>query len=57
LRALARDADRRPFAIEAVPETIRRLLDSLNQPAYVTGRRWDLRPGTRSRRRFLQSAA
>jgi PAS domain-containing protein len=42
LRALARNADRRAFAIEAVPETIRRLLDSLDQPAYVTGRRWDL---------------
>jgi len=42
LRALARNADSRAFAIEAVPETIRRLLDSLDQPAYVTGRRWDL---------------
>ena len=42
LRALARDADRPAFAIEAVPEAIRRLLDSLDQPAYVTGRRWDL---------------
>jgi transcriptional regulator with XRE-family HTH domain len=42
LRALARDADRRPFARETVPETIRRLVESLNQPAYVTGRRWDI---------------
>lgn len=42
LRALARNADRRPFAIEAVPEAIRRLLDSLDQPAYVTGARWDI---------------
>jgi transcriptional regulator with XRE-family HTH domain len=42
LRALARDADRRPFAPERVPETIRRLVESLNQPAYVTGRRWDI---------------
>ena len=42
LRALARDADRRAFAVEVVPDQIRRLLDGLNQPAYVTGRRWDL---------------
>jgi transcriptional regulator with XRE-family HTH domain len=42
LRALARDADRRPFARESVPETIRRLVESLNQPAYITGRRWDV---------------
>lgn len=42
LRALAHDADRRPFARESVPETIRRVVASLNQPAYVTGRRWDV---------------
>ncbi len=42
LRALARDADRRPFSRESVPETIRRLVEGLNQPAYVTGRRWDV---------------
>jgi transcriptional regulator with XRE-family HTH domain len=42
LRALARDADRRPFAIETVPDAMRRLLEGLNQPAYITGRRWDL---------------
>src|SRR5689334_19053466 len=42
LRALARDADRRAFAVEVVPDQIRRLLDGLNQPAYITGRRWDL---------------
>ncbi len=42
LRALARDPDRRAFSIETVPDAIRRLLDGLNQPAYVTGRRWDL---------------
>jgi transcriptional regulator with XRE-family HTH domain len=42
LRSLARDADSRAFAIETVPDQIRRLLDGLNQPAYVTGRRWDL---------------
>src|SRR5260370_28902279 len=33
LRALARDADRRGFAIETVPDQIRRLLEGLKQPA------------------------
>ena len=42
LRALARDTSRRAFARESVPEAIRRLVESLNQPAYVTGRRWDI---------------
>lgn len=42
LRALARDADRRPFAREPVPEAMRRIVESLNQPAYITGRRWDV---------------
>jgi len=42
LRALARDADRRAFVRENVPEPIRRLVEGLNQPAYVTGRRWDI---------------
>ena len=42
LRALARNAGRRPFARETVPEVVRRLVQSLDQPAYVTGRRWDI---------------
>jgi transcriptional regulator with XRE-family HTH domain len=42
LRALARDADRRAFARESVPEPLRRLVENLNQPAYITGRRWDI---------------
>lgn len=42
LRALARDADRRPFSREPVPDALRRLVESLNQPAYITGRRWDV---------------
>ena len=42
LRALARNAERRAFCRESVPDTIRRLVDSLDQPAYVTGRRWDV---------------
>ncbi|MCC8984360.1 helix-turn-helix transcriptional regulator [Bradyrhizobium acaciae] len=42
LRALAKHGDRRPFATETVPPAIRRVVESLNQPAYVTGRRWDV---------------
>ncbi|GKQ50521.1 helix-turn-helix transcriptional regulator [Bradyrhizobium sp. Ce-3] len=42
LRALAKDGDRRPFVAETVPPAIRRVVESLNQPAYVTGRRWDV---------------
>jgi transcriptional regulator with XRE-family HTH domain len=42
LRALAATGDRRVFALESVPDTIRRVVDSLNQPAYITGRRWDV---------------
>ena len=42
LRALAQPARRRAFSREAVPETVRRVVESLNQPAYVTGRRWDI---------------
>lgn len=42
LRTLARDPDRRAFAIETVPDSIRRMLDALDLPAYVTGRRWDV---------------
>jgi transcriptional regulator with XRE-family HTH domain len=42
LRALARNAGRRAFAPEGVPDTIRRTVEGLNRPAYITGRRWDL---------------
>lgn len=42
LRALARDTSRRAFVRESVPGAIRRMVEGLNQPAYVTGRRWDL---------------
>ncbi len=42
LRALARDTGRRAFSRETVPGAIRRLVENLNQPAYVTGRRWDI---------------
>jgi transcriptional regulator with XRE-family HTH domain len=42
LKALARDADRRPFVRETVPVHLQRLVENLNQPAYITGRRWDV---------------
>ncbi|MBS0639158.1 MAG: helix-turn-helix domain-containing protein [Proteobacteria bacterium] len=42
LRALTRTAERGAFVPEQVPDSIRRLIDGLAQPAYVTGRRWDL---------------
>lgn len=42
LRALTRVAERRPFVVEKVPDAIRRVVEALDQPAYVTGRRWDI---------------
>lgn len=42
LRALTRKADRRAFVPEIVPPALRRMVESLNMPAYITGRRWDL---------------
>lgn len=42
LRALAGHAPVRAFTRESVPSTIRRIVHGLPQPAYVTGRRWDL---------------
>lgn len=42
LRALAGGGGRRPFQPETAPPALLRLLHSLAQPAYVTGRRRDL---------------
>lgn len=43
LRALPRrHAGPRAFVPERVPGAVRRLVEGLAQPAYVTGRRWDL---------------
>lgn len=42
LRALARTAERHAFGREDVPDGLCRLLESLRQPAYITGRRWDI---------------
>ena len=42
LRALASGTNRRAFTREIVPAALRNLVESLNQPAYITGRRWDV---------------
>jgi transcriptional regulator with XRE-family HTH domain len=42
LRALTRTTSRRVFVRETVPATLTRLIENLNQPAYLTGRRWDV---------------
>src|SRR3954452_23005837 len=42
LRALARNPDARAFTRETVPSPLERLIKGLNQPAYITGRRWDI---------------
>jgi transcriptional regulator with XRE-family HTH domain len=42
LRALARNPAKAAFARESVPGGLRRLVESLSHPAYLTGRRWDL---------------
>lgn len=42
LQSLARNSNPGRFVREAVPGPIRRLLQGLDQPAYVTGRRWDV---------------
>jgi transcriptional regulator with XRE-family HTH domain len=42
LRALAGQAPVRGFERETVPLTIRRMVEGLPYPAYVTGQRWDL---------------
>jgi transcriptional regulator with XRE-family HTH domain len=42
LRALTRRGEHRAFVRESVPGPIRRMVESLDQPAYITGRRWDV---------------
>ncbi len=42
LRALALNTKRRAFSRETVPDSLQRLIEGLHQPAYVTGRRWDI---------------
>ena len=42
LRTLTRNIDRPVYSRESVPASIRSIVDSLTQPAYVTGRRWDV---------------
>lgn len=42
LRALTQPAERTTPGREQVPDTVVRIVMSLNQPAYVSGRRWDV---------------
>ncbi len=42
LRALASRGHLSTYVSETVPDTLRRLIDSLPHPAYVTGLRWDV---------------
>jgi transcriptional regulator with XRE-family HTH domain len=42
LRALARGPLQPAFSRETVPEVLRRMVERLETPAYITGRRWDL---------------
>ena len=42
LSALARGQEGKPWSREEVPDALRRLVESLAVPAYVTGLRWDM---------------
>jgi transcriptional regulator with XRE-family HTH domain len=42
LKALSRQAGRRAFTREIVPPAVRRVVEGLDLPAYLTGRRWDV---------------
>lgn len=42
LTELTQTTDRRAFVRETVPAAVRRTVEQLNLPAYVTGRRWDI---------------
>ena len=42
LNTLTQPSPRQVFVRETVPPAVRRLVEGLNHPAYVTGRRWDL---------------
>jgi len=42
LRALTQPLERQSDVPEVVPDTVHRIVQSLNQPAYVSGKRWDV---------------
>ncbi len=42
LRSLAGAGGRQPFRREEAPNTLRRIITSLPEPAYLTGQRWDV---------------
>jgi transcriptional regulator with XRE-family HTH domain len=57
LRALAHLPVPRPFVRETVPDTIRYIVASLRQPAYVTGARWDVLAWNRAATREIADFA
>ena len=42
LRALSHHREQPAFTRESVPEALRLVIEDLRQPAYITGRRWDV---------------
>lgn len=42
LRALTHTVEHRPWQREIVPHGLRRTVEALNLPSYITGRRWDV---------------
>ena len=42
LRALAQTSQLAVYEEAVVPETVKRIIEALNQPAYITGLRWDV---------------
>ena len=42
LRSLAAAGGRQPFRREVAPDLLRRIIEGLPEPAYLTGQRWDI---------------
>src|SRR5262245_65605870 len=40
LKALTRSGERRAFLTETVPDSLKRMIAAMKQPAYITGRKW-----------------
>jgi PAS domain-containing protein len=53
LRALSRHGDAQASTRESVPDALRLVIDDLPQPAYITGRRWDVLAWNRAADRFF----
>jgi transcriptional regulator with XRE-family HTH domain len=53
LRALTRSGERRAFQKETAPDSLKRMIAAMKQPAYVTGRRWDVLAWNRAANEIL----